>query len=229
MKIKKVSQTVPTSAQVVNGYGTSQTDTYSQEYSNNTFATKDVATTALNGLMSSVDKGTLDSIFGVPVDTVTDLNNVYEGAFKFNTNTTHAPTTISGKILAFKIGNDNYRYQIVMHDYTINLYIRYRYYYGGKWVWSDWYALLSKNDLNSLYKKRYLMTPLSKGPTQYYFAVANFGWDLGRTDYNVTISSAQGGYSIDPSKFTITKYTYGFRIYTSEATYNGLVCECDVS
>lgn len=104
-------------------------------------ATKDVATTALNGLMSSVDKASLNSIFGIPTDTVTNLDNVYEGSFKFADNTTNAPTSVGGKVLCFKLTNDNYRFQLVMTNYNAILYTRYRYYYSGQWYWSSWYPI----------------------------------------------------------------------------------------
>jgi hypothetical protein len=41
-KIKKISPTTPANGNIENQYGTSQTNAYSEEYSNNTFATKDV-------------------------------------------------------------------------------------------------------------------------------------------------------------------------------------------
>lgn len=40
MRIRKVSQTTPTQAQVVDGYSTSQVDSYSANYVNNTFESK---------------------------------------------------------------------------------------------------------------------------------------------------------------------------------------------
>lgn len=40
MRIKKVSQTTPTQAQVVDGYSTSEFDSYSCNYTNNTFEPK---------------------------------------------------------------------------------------------------------------------------------------------------------------------------------------------
>ena len=40
MRIRKVSQTTPIQAQVVDGYSTSQVDSYSANYVNNTFETK---------------------------------------------------------------------------------------------------------------------------------------------------------------------------------------------
>lgn len=40
MRIKKVSQTTPIQAQVVDGYSTSEIDSYSANYVNNTFQTK---------------------------------------------------------------------------------------------------------------------------------------------------------------------------------------------
>ena len=61
MRIKKISPTTPANGNIENQYGTSQTNAYSEEYSNNTFATKDVATTSANGLMSSTDKAKLDN------------------------------------------------------------------------------------------------------------------------------------------------------------------------
>lgn len=61
MRIKKTSPTTPANGNIENQYGTSQTNAYSEEYSNSTFATKDVATTSANGLMSSADKSKLDT------------------------------------------------------------------------------------------------------------------------------------------------------------------------
>jgi hypothetical protein len=49
-------------SEISNSYGTAQNLGYSQAYSNTTFATKDVATTSANGLMSSSDKAKLDNI-----------------------------------------------------------------------------------------------------------------------------------------------------------------------
>lgn len=49
-------------SEIDNTYGTSQTKGYSQNYANTTFATKDVATTSIAGLMSSSDKTKLDNI-----------------------------------------------------------------------------------------------------------------------------------------------------------------------
>ena len=48
-------------SEISNSYGTAQNLGYSQEYSNTTFATKDVATQSSNGLMSSTDKAKLDN------------------------------------------------------------------------------------------------------------------------------------------------------------------------
>lgn len=144
MRIKKISPTTPANGNIENQYGTSQTNAYSEEYSNTTFATKDVATTSANGLMSSSDKAKL-------------------------------------------------------------------------------------NDLDSLYKRHYYITPLSKGPTQFYFGIVNFPVDASNTNYTVTLGGSQGGYPYDKTKITVNKYTNGFRIYTSEATYDGLIIEADVS
>ena len=60
MRIKKISPTTPANGNIENTYGTSQTNAYSEEYSNTTFATKDTATTSANGLMSASDKENLD-------------------------------------------------------------------------------------------------------------------------------------------------------------------------
>jgi len=49
-------------SEISNEYGTAQNLGYSQEYANDTFATKDVATTGANGLMSSTDKAKLNGI-----------------------------------------------------------------------------------------------------------------------------------------------------------------------
>ena len=141
MRIKKISPTTPANGNIENQYGTSQTNAYSEAYANTTFATKDVATTSANGLMSASDK-------------------------------------------------------------TL---------------------------LNSVLNKRYFLSPLSKGPTQYWFGVASFPFDVGHTNYNVTLTSTQGGYPIDPNKLTITKYSYGFRAFTSESTYEGLIIEATVA
>jgi hypothetical protein len=48
-------------SEISNEYGTAQNLGYSQAYSNTTFATKDVATTSANGLMSSSDKTLLNN------------------------------------------------------------------------------------------------------------------------------------------------------------------------
>lgn len=61
MRIKKISPTTPANGNIENQYGTSQTNAYSEAYANTTFATKDVATTSANGLMSSTDKTKLDA------------------------------------------------------------------------------------------------------------------------------------------------------------------------
>ncbi len=42
MRIKKISPTTPANGNIENQYGTSQTNAYSEEYSNNTFASKNV-------------------------------------------------------------------------------------------------------------------------------------------------------------------------------------------
>lgn len=62
MRIKKISPTTPANGNIENQYGTSQTNAYSEEYSNTTFATKDVATTSADGLMSASDKDKLDKL-----------------------------------------------------------------------------------------------------------------------------------------------------------------------
>lgn len=49
-------------SEISNSYGTAQNLGYSQEYANDTFATKDVATQSSNGLMSASDKTKLNSI-----------------------------------------------------------------------------------------------------------------------------------------------------------------------
>jgi hypothetical protein len=61
MRIKKISPTTPANGNIENQYGTSQTNAYSEAYANTTFATKDVATTSANGLMSSTDKVLLNN------------------------------------------------------------------------------------------------------------------------------------------------------------------------
>lgn len=61
MRIKKISPTTPANGNIENQYGTSQTNAYSEAYANTTFATKDVATTSANGLMSASDKAKLDN------------------------------------------------------------------------------------------------------------------------------------------------------------------------
>jgi len=84
MRIKKISPTTPANGNIENQYGTSQTNAYSEEYVNTTFATKgeiptktsdltndsnfattDVATTSTNGLMSASDKTKLDTSLAV--------------------------------------------------------------------------------------------------------------------------------------------------------------------
>ena len=60
MRIKKISPTTPANGNIENSYGTSQTNAYSEAYANTTFATKDVATTSANGLMSASDKDMLE-------------------------------------------------------------------------------------------------------------------------------------------------------------------------
>lgn len=62
MRIKKISPTTPANGNIENQYGTSQTNAYSEAYANTTFATKDVATTSANGLMSSTDKTKLNGL-----------------------------------------------------------------------------------------------------------------------------------------------------------------------
>ena len=66
MRIKKISPTTPANGNIENQYGTSQTNAYSEEYANTTFATKDVATTSANGLMSSTDKTKLTNNLNYP-------------------------------------------------------------------------------------------------------------------------------------------------------------------
>lgn len=61
MRIKKISPTTPANGNIENQYGTSQTNAYSEAYANNTFATKDTATTSTNGLMSASDKTLLNN------------------------------------------------------------------------------------------------------------------------------------------------------------------------
>ena len=147
MRIKKISPTTPANGNIENQYGTSQTNAYSEAYANTTFATKDVATTSANGLMSSSDKETLGSIatfmdnfLNVPASTLTDLNTTSPGIRKYATNTTNAPTTTSGKCITFKITTNDYVYQICFCDYTMDIYTRYRYYSSG-WKWSGWAKL----------------------------------------------------------------------------------------
>lgn len=49
-------------SEISNDYGTAQNLGYSQEYANDTFATKDLATMSKNGLMSSADYAKLDAM-----------------------------------------------------------------------------------------------------------------------------------------------------------------------
>lgn len=79
MRIKKISPTTPANGNIENSYGTSQTNAYSEAYANTTFATKDVATTSANGLMSASDKNLLNKI------TYTSATSVVTN-HSFNTN-----------------------------------------------------------------------------------------------------------------------------------------------
>jgi hypothetical protein len=88
MRIKKISPTTPANGNIENQYGTSQTNAYSEEYVNGQIgslssltttdksnvvsaineldslkATKNVATTSANGLMSASDKSLIENFF----------------------------------------------------------------------------------------------------------------------------------------------------------------------
>lgn len=67
MRIKKVSQTTPTQAQVVDGYSTSTTDCYSCNYVNTNFETKGVKLFTASGSGTSSGNINLD-------DTITDYD-----------------------------------------------------------------------------------------------------------------------------------------------------------
>lgn len=96
MRIKKISPTTPANGNIENQYGTSQTNAYSEAYANTTFATKDVATTSANGLMSASDKDMLEkAIMLKPVftnymgdsgtETITPLSTLLGGYIFINT------------------------------------------------------------------------------------------------------------------------------------------------
>jgi hypothetical protein len=112
MRIKKISPTTPANGNIENQYGTSQTNAYSEEYVNGQIgnlsnltttaksnvvsaineldslkATKDVATTSANGLMSSTDKTLLDN------------------ETTYSTTETRVGTWIDGKFLYRKVLN----------------------------------------------------------------------------------------------------------------------------
>jgi hypothetical protein len=89
MRIKKISPTTPANGNIENQYGTSQTNAYSEAYANTTFATKDVATTSANGLMSSSDKTKLDngevySTAEIKIGTWVDGKPLYRKVFILN-------------------------------------------------------------------------------------------------------------------------------------------------
>ena len=109
MRIKKISPTTPANGNIENQYGTSQTNAYSEAYINSAiptktsqltndsnFATKDVATTSANGLMSASDKNMLEKAFMLkPIfpnhmgdngtETITPLSTLLGGYIFINT------------------------------------------------------------------------------------------------------------------------------------------------
>lgn len=88
-------------SEISNEYGTAQNLGYSQNYSNTTFATKDVATTSANGLMSSTDKVKLDngevySTTETKIGTWIDGKPLYRKVFTGTTDGTSALTISTG-------------------------------------------------------------------------------------------------------------------------------------
>ena len=81
-----------------------------------------------------------------------------------------------------------------------------------------------------LYKGTYYGTPCTDPGNGLYFTVVTLRRPVADTNYTVTIgSSAEGGYAVDPQDFTVNKYLYGFRAYTSVAGYNGKILNFTVS
>ena len=125
MRIKKISPTTPANGNIENQYGTSQTNAYSEAYANTTFATKDVATTSANGLMSASDKTNLANYVNGLVETplttnlTTSFDNQANGTtqtFSFGQGSTDAPSsTASGIVISFRDTAD-WGWQIAIYN-----------------------------------------------------------------------------------------------------------------
>lgn len=84
--------------------------------------------------------------------------------------------------------------------------------------------------INSI--KRTYKVPISSTPVNnIYFGVQMFPFEFDSVP-NATIevqNIGQGGVSIDPSKFTTQIATWGFRIYTTDSSYAGLIPDVVIS
>lgn len=142
-QIKKISPTTPANGNIENQYGTSQTNAYSEEYSNNTFANKDVATTSANGLMSAEDKVLLNQYSNGQIKLVvtTDCSasflsqgNTSLHWYRFGTNCTDSPSsTAAGIILSYR-DTANWGWQIACYNGILTRRVK----SSGTWgAWSN--------------------------------------------------------------------------------------------
>ena len=88
------------------------------------------------------------------------------------------------------------------------------------------------NILSILDVKRAYRVAISSTPVNgIYFGVYNFNITYNSTpDVSLAVGDqGQGGVTIDPSKFSSNVYTWGFRVYTTESAYAGLIVTVTLS
>ncbi len=90
----------------------------------------------------------------------------------------------------------------------------------------------NKNNISTLLNvKRIYKVPIASVPVNnFYFGVQMFPYELPTTNgLAIEVKSiGQGGISIDTSKFTTQINTWGFRIYTTDSTYAGVIPDVEI-
>lgn len=83
----------------------------------------------------------LSDIFNVPTKSLSDVNTLDIGVFSVPPSAQNIPLAVAGKLISLKPNGDNYRFQIMIFNYTPDIYTRYRYYSNGQFIWSAWKTL----------------------------------------------------------------------------------------
>lgn len=83
----------------------------------------------------------LSDIFNVPTKSLSDVNTLDIGVFNVPSSAQNIPLAVAGKLISLKPSGDNYRFQIMIFNYTPDIYTRYRYYNNGQFLWSAWKTL----------------------------------------------------------------------------------------